>query len=212
VLTCATRRGVCANCYGRDLATGRLVELGQAVGVIAAQSIGEPGTQLTMRTFHIGGTASRISDQNTLDARHSGTAHYEGMVVVATHKEGGQLIVMNRNGSVVVKDEKGREVELGSGVGKEELAQMLDLFTCSAETRFDGLLNVNTASIAGLLSGPGMAVGEVSCAQSAHTRSKMSKNTFRIFLPSITKSVSTNWQIVNIELAIRNDHGDKPGS
>ena len=99
VLTCATRRGVCARCYGRDLATGRLVELGQAVGVIAAQSIGEPGTQLTMRTFHIGGTASRISEQNTLDARHAGTAHYEGMVVVETHKEGGQLIVMNRNGS-----------------------------------------------------------------------------------------------------------------
>ena len=111
VLTCATRRGVCARCYGRDLATGRLVELGQAVGVIAAQSIGEPGTQLTMRTFHIGGTASRISEQNTLDARHAGTAHYEGLVVVETHKEGGQLIVMNRNGSLVVKDEKGRDRE-----------------------------------------------------------------------------------------------------
>jgi DNA-directed RNA polymerase subunit beta' len=111
VLTCATRRGVCKRCYGRDLATGRLVELGQAVGVIAAQSIGEPGTQLTMRTFHIGGTASRISEQNTLDARHKGTAHYEGLVVVETHKEGGQLIVMNRNGSLVVKDEKGRDRE-----------------------------------------------------------------------------------------------------
>jgi len=111
VLTCATRRGVCARCYGRDLATGRLVELGQAVGVIAAQSIGEPGTQLTMRTFHIGGTASRISDQNTLDARHAGSVHYEGMVVVETHKEGGQLIVMNRNGSLVIKDEKGRDRE-----------------------------------------------------------------------------------------------------
>src|SRR5206468_9396367 len=72
VLTCATRRGVCARCYGRDLSTGRLVELGQAVGVIAAQSIGEPGTQLTMRTFHIGGTASRVSEQNTLDAKHAG--------------------------------------------------------------------------------------------------------------------------------------------
>src|SRR6188508_2253137 len=79
VLTCATRRGVCKRCYGRDLSTGRLVELGQAVGVIAAQSIGEPGTQLTMRTFHIGGTASRISEQNTLDARHTGTVHYEGL-------------------------------------------------------------------------------------------------------------------------------------
>src|SRR6187401_3491438 len=111
VLTCAARRGVCKKCYGRDLSTGRLVELGQAVGVIAAQSIGEPGTQLTMRTFHIGGTASRISDQNTLDARHKGTVHYEGMVVVETHKEGGQLIVMNRNGSLVIKDEKGRDRE-----------------------------------------------------------------------------------------------------
>jgi DNA-directed RNA polymerase subunit beta' len=111
VLTCASRRGVCTSCYGRDLATGRMVELGQAVGVIAAQSIGEPGTQLTMRTFHIGGTASRVSEQNTLDARHKGTVHYEGLVVVETHKEGGQLIVMNRSGSLVIKDEKGRDRE-----------------------------------------------------------------------------------------------------
>jgi len=111
VLTCASRRGVCARCYGRDLATGRLVELGQAVGVIAAQSIGEPGTQLTMRTFHIGGTASRISEQNTLDAKHSGVARYQGLQVVETHKEGGQLIVMNRNGSLVIQDEKGRDRE-----------------------------------------------------------------------------------------------------
>src|SRR6187549_3369749 len=111
VLTCATRRGVCARCYGRDLATGRLVELGQAVGVIAAQSIGEPGTQLTMRTFHIGGTASRVSEQSTLEARNTGNVRYEGLQVVETHKEGGQLIVMNRNGSLVIKDEKGRDRE-----------------------------------------------------------------------------------------------------
>ncbi len=112
VLTCASRRGVCAMCYGRDLATGRLVELGQAVGVIAAQSIGEPGTQLTMRTFHIGGTASRVSDQNTLDAKHAGVAKFEGLTVVEGHKEaGGALIVMNRNGYLVVQDEKGRDRE-----------------------------------------------------------------------------------------------------
>ena len=73
VLTCGARRGVCAKCYGRDLATGKMVELGEAVGVIAAQSIGEPGTQLTMRTFHIGGTASRVSEQSTLESRHDGT-------------------------------------------------------------------------------------------------------------------------------------------
>ena len=82
VLTCASRRGVCAKCYGRDLATGKMVELGQAVGVIAAQSIGEPGTQLTMRTFHIGGTASRVSEQSTLEARNAGTVRFQGLQVV----------------------------------------------------------------------------------------------------------------------------------
>src|SRR5258708_3862652 len=72
VLTCESRRGVCALCYGRNLASGRMVELGEAVGVIAAQSIGEPGTQLTMRTFHIGGTATRVSERSTLEARNHG--------------------------------------------------------------------------------------------------------------------------------------------
>ena len=109
VLTCASRRGVCAHCYGRDLATGRLVELGLAVGVIAAQSIGEPGTQLTMRTFHIGGTASRVSEQSTLESKLAGTVRFQGVQVV--EKNDGSLIVMNRTGSVVVQDEKGHNRE-----------------------------------------------------------------------------------------------------
>jgi len=109
VLTCATRRGVCAKCYGRDLATGKTVELGQAVGVIAAQSIGEPGTQLTMRTFHIGGTASRISEQSTLEARNAGTARFQGLQVVQA--KDGNFVVMNRSGSLVVQDAKGRDRE-----------------------------------------------------------------------------------------------------
>ncbi|MGE5360179.1 MAG: DNA-directed RNA polymerase subunit beta', partial [Bacteroidales bacterium] len=109
VLTCASRRGVCARCYGRDLSTGRLVELGQAVGVIAAQSIGEPGTQLTMRTFHIGGTASRVSEQSTLDAKNSGVARFQGLQVVQA--KDGNLVVMNRTGSLVVQDAKGRDRE-----------------------------------------------------------------------------------------------------
>ncbi|MBM3771450.1 MAG: DNA-directed RNA polymerase subunit beta' [Acidimicrobiia bacterium] len=109
VLTCASRRGVCAQCYGRDLATGKMVELGQAVGVIAAQSIGEPGTQLTMRTFHIGGTASRVSEQSTVEARNAGTVRFQGLQVV-TAKDGG-LVVMNRSGSLVVQDAKGRDRE-----------------------------------------------------------------------------------------------------
>jgi DNA-directed RNA polymerase subunit beta' len=110
VLTCASRRGVCARCYGRDLATGRLVELGLAVGVIAAQSIGEPGTQLTMRTFHIGGTASRVSEQSTLEARHKGTVRFDGLVTVEGREKdqaGRALIVMNRTGSINIVDEKG---------------------------------------------------------------------------------------------------------
>jgi DNA-directed RNA polymerase subunit beta' len=113
VLTCASRRGVCAKCYGRDLATGRLVELGLAVGVIAAQSIGEPGTQLTMRTFHIGGTASRVADQSTIETRHKGTVRYDGLQAVEGREQkesagGGKAsIVMNRSGSINIVDDKG---------------------------------------------------------------------------------------------------------
>ncbi len=112
VLTCAARRGVCAKCYGRDLATGRLVELGLAVGVIAAQSIGEPGTQLTMRTFHIGGTASRVSEQSTLEARHNGTVRFDGLMAVQGRQQKDltierSQIVMNRSGSINVVDDKG---------------------------------------------------------------------------------------------------------
>ena len=82
VLTCESKRGVCVMCYGRNLATGRLVERGEAIGVIAAQSIGEPGTQLTMRTFHIGGTASRISEQSRQDAKNDGIVRFIGLQTV----------------------------------------------------------------------------------------------------------------------------------
>ena len=109
VLTCAARRGVCAKCYGRDLGTGELAELGLAVGVVAAQSIGEPGTQLTMRTFHIGGTASRVSAQSTLEGKHAGTARFHGIQWVKA--KDGSLVVMNRSGSLVVQDAKGRDRE-----------------------------------------------------------------------------------------------------
>jgi DNA-directed RNA polymerase subunit beta' len=110
VLTCAARRGVCAKCYGRDLSTGKMAEMGLASGVIAAQSIGEPGTQLTMRTFHIGGTASRVSDQSTVETRHKGTVRFDGLQTVAGREEtaaGKTLIVMNRNGSINIVDDKG---------------------------------------------------------------------------------------------------------
>ena len=109
VLTCESKRGVCVMCYGRNLASGRLVELGEATGVIAAQSIGEPGTQLTMRTFHIGGTASRVSEQSRLDAKNNGTVRFIGLQTVKSKT--GDLVVMNRQGSIAVVDEKGRERE-----------------------------------------------------------------------------------------------------
>ena len=109
VLTCESKRGVCIMCYGRNLATGKLVEHGEAVGVIAAQSIGEPGTQLTMRTFHIGGTASRVSEQSTLDAKNNGFVKFDKLVTVRNKQ--GDHVVMNRNGSILVVDEKGRERE-----------------------------------------------------------------------------------------------------
>jgi len=108
-LTCEMHRGVCAACYGRDLARGNRIEIGEAAGVMAAQSIGEPGTQLTMRTFHIGGTASQVAEQTTLEAKNSGVVAYENIKTV-TNKDG-KIVIMNRNGQLLVLDKKGREKE-----------------------------------------------------------------------------------------------------
>ncbi len=109
VLTCDAPDGVCANCYGRNLATGRMVESGEAVGVIAAQSIGEPGTQLTMRTFHIGGVASRVAEQTKLISAKGGVVKYIELRTVAL--DTGEMIAMNRNGGIIIQDDEGREKE-----------------------------------------------------------------------------------------------------
>jgi DNA-directed RNA polymerase subunit beta' len=109
VLTCQSKRGICSRCYGRDLARGHLANLGEAVGVIAAQSIGEPGTQLTMRTFHIGGTASRQAEQTSLEARTEGTHKFINLNTPVNSECG--MVVMNRNAEVAVVDETGRERE-----------------------------------------------------------------------------------------------------
>jgi DNA-directed RNA polymerase subunit beta' len=109
VLTCESKRGVCILCYGRNLGSGKMVEMGEAVGVIAAQSIGEPGTQLTMRTFHIGGTASRVSDASHLEAKNVGTVRFINLVTVRA--KSGDLVAFNRNGSLAIVDDKGREKE-----------------------------------------------------------------------------------------------------
>jgi DNA-directed RNA polymerase subunit beta' len=110
VLTCQTRRGVCAMCYGRDLARGHKVDIGEAIGIIAAQSIGEPGTQLTMRTFHIGGAAARGKiEQSSLEARTEGAVKLRNASVV--QRQDGSMVVMNRHGELVVMDDTGRERE-----------------------------------------------------------------------------------------------------
>ena len=109
VLTCQSRRGICVQCYGRDLARGQVANIGEAVGVIAAQSIGEPGTQLTMRTFHIGGIASGSAQQSSHENRGEGTIRFENVQTVV--RRDGQMVAMNRQGEIKVIDAAGRERE-----------------------------------------------------------------------------------------------------
>ena len=108
-LTCRSPRGVCAMCYGRDLAQGKIAEIGEAIGIIAAQSIGEPGTQLTMRTFHIGGTASKSIERTSISNRYAGTVKFININIV--HNREGELVAMNRNGEISIISETGRERE-----------------------------------------------------------------------------------------------------
>ena len=107
VLTCESKRGACANCYGRNLARGKVAELGEAVGVVAAQSIGEPGTQLTLRTFHVGGIAARIVEQSHVNARVDGSARFKGVTAVERKAEG-HWIVTSHKGEIELLDEEGR--------------------------------------------------------------------------------------------------------
>ena len=108
-ITCKTRYGVCAKCYGRDLARGHEVNVGEAVGVIAAQSIGEPGTQLTMRTFHVGGAASRATASDNIQAKHGGTVRLHNLKTV--ERETGELVAVSRSGEIAIADTRGRERE-----------------------------------------------------------------------------------------------------
>ena len=148
VLTCETKHGVCAKCYGRNLATQRMAELGEAVGIIAAQSIGEPGTQLTMRTFHIGGTASRIVEQSYIQAKSTGVIKYSNLRTVKTK---GNIVVLNRNGQIIINNAEGRELERysvpqgsilsgedGARVEKGDLFVKWDAYTSHILTELSG--------------------------------------------------------------------------
>ena len=152
VLTCKSKRGICALCYGRDLARGHLVNLGEAVGVIAAQSIGEPGTQLTMRTFHIGGTASRRAEQTALEGRFDGSLKFINLITV--NNADGFPVVMNRKGEIAVVDDTGRERERyavvygarlthqeGEGVKSGEMLAEWDPYTVPIITEVGGIVN-----------------------------------------------------------------------
>jgi len=151
VLTCETKGGICGACYGRDLARGTPVNLGEAVGVIAAQSIGEPGTQLTMRTFHIGGTA-QVAEVSSIEASYDGTIKIDNRYVVENSK--GLLVVMARNSELVVVDENNRErarhrvtygttllVDEGQKVTKGDKLAQWDPFTTPVITELKGIVN-----------------------------------------------------------------------
>jgi len=150
VLTCRAKSGVCAKCYGRDLSHGRQVEIGQAVGILAAQSIGEPGTQLTMRTFHIGGTASRRVEQADIRARTDGTVKFLDLSV-AKNSEGSHVVMNRRGGKFTILSESGRELESfpviygahlqvqdGQEVKSGELLATWDPFTTPILSEVDG--------------------------------------------------------------------------
>jgi DNA-directed RNA polymerase subunit beta' len=109
-LTCDTRYGICAKCYGRDLGRGKLISMGEAVGVIAAQSIGEPGTQLTMRTFHIGGAVSRAASVSQVESKSNGVLSFTSTMRYVTNSRGEQIVI-SRNGEVIIADDNGRERE-----------------------------------------------------------------------------------------------------
>ncbi len=149
VLTCQSKWGVCAKCYGRDLSTGKLVNIGEAIGIIAAQSIGEPGTQLTMRTFHIGGTAARRAEKSTIEAKIDGTVKFINLNAVRNKED--ILVVMNRNAQIAIVDESGRErdrhpviygaklrVEEGKRVKAGEIIAEWDPYTTPILTEVSG--------------------------------------------------------------------------
>jgi DNA-directed RNA polymerase subunit beta' len=149
VLTCESRRGICVKCYGRNLTTGKLVDVGEAVGVIAAQSIGEPGTQLTLRTFHTGGTASLIASQSQVIAKFEGKIEFESVKKIM--RSDGKEIVIGRSGSIHVLDRDNRVVSKydvpygsvlmvrdGSHVAKGELIYERDPYNAVIITEFEG--------------------------------------------------------------------------
>jgi DNA-directed RNA polymerase subunit beta' len=158
VLTCESRRGICAKCYGRNLTTGKIVDVGEAVGVVAAQSIGEPGTQLTLRTFHIGGTASRIVTQSRIPTKFSGNVKFENIKIISYENpgspEGAVFVTLSRNGVLQILDDNNRlvskyDVPYGAhvlvkeneAVEKNQILYEWDPYNSVIVAEHDGIIN-----------------------------------------------------------------------
>jgi len=220
LLTCETQKGGCAKCYGRNLATGRMVEVGEAVGVIAAQSIGEPGTQLTLRTFHVGGTASNIAVEATILAKFSGVIEFEELRSITTKSAKGEkvIVVMGRSGEIKILDKKGGRVLMtnhvpygsflkikdGSKVKKGDELCYWDPYNAVIMSEFDGKVDFEAIE-------EGVTYREESDEQTGHREKVIIDTKDKTKNPSLTistKDKSKNYNIpVGAHLAV--ETGDK---
>jgi len=225
VLTCETKRGVCAKCYGRNLASGAMVQIGEAVGVIAAQSIGEPGTQLTLRTFHVGGTASNIAIDAKIVAKFGGVIEFEELRSVKTTNNDGEKVevVMGRSGEIKIVDEKSKKVLMsnhvpygaflsvkeGAKVEKGEQLCYWDPYNAVILSEMDGTISFDSIE-------EGITFREVSDEQTGHREKVIvdskdkSKNPAIIVNPAKGDSKSYNIP-VGAHLAVEEDGKIKSG-
>ncbi len=220
VLTCETKQGGCAKCYGRNLATGRMVQAGEAVGVIAAQSIGEPGTQLTLRTFHVGGTASNIAVDANIKAKFDGVVEFEGVrTIKTTNKDGDKVeVVMGRTGEVKVVDPKKKivlisnhvpygaflKVKEGDTVEKGQELCFWDPYNAVILSEFDGTIEFDSII-------EGITFKEESDEQTGHREKVITDTKDKTKNPAVVvnaKSESKGYNIpVGAHLAV--DNGEK---
>ncbi|MCE7863126.1 MAG: DNA-directed RNA polymerase subunit beta' [Bacteroidetes bacterium CHB5] len=219
VLTCETKIGACAKCYGRNLATGKMVQAGEAVGVIAAQSIGEPGTQLTLRTFHVGGTASNIATEANIKAKFSGTIEFEGIRTIDTtdREENKVKVVMGRTGEIRILDEEKRvlitnnvpygaflKVKDGQKVEKGEELCYWDPYNAVILSEFDGEIGYEAII-------EGITYKEESDEQTGHREKVITDTRDKTKNPAIIVNGKTDTKSYNIPVGahLAVDEGEK---
>ena len=219
ILTCETKIGGCAKCYGRNLATGKMVQAGEAVGVIAAQSIGEPGTQLTLRTFHVGGTASNIATEANIKAKFSGTIEFEGIRTIDTtdREENKVKVVMGRTGEIRILDEEKRvlitnnvpygaflKVKDGQKVEKGEELCYWDPYNAVILSEFDGEIGYEAII-------EGVTYKEESDEQTGHREKVITDTRDKTKNPAIIVNGKTDTKSYNIPVGahLAVDEGEK---